>query len=102
MPTKQALRAPVSFMLRSSNDTRFECWGISQQYFIPESRTIVLKQRMQRSRGIFMGLEPLIGNTIWSGVAWVAVDRHLYGFLAAIVVFKILNELTLIQYQQSS
>jgi len=28
--------------------------------------------------------------------------RHLYGFLAAIIVFKILNELTLIQHQQSS
>lgn len=62
----------------------------------------MLKHRMQRSRGILLGLQPLIGNAIWSGVAWVAVDRHLYGFLAEIIVFKVLNELTLIQYQQSS
>ena len=33
-----------------------------------------MHQRMQKSRGIFLGLEPLIGNVIWSGVVWVAVD----------------------------
>lgn len=57
---------------------------------------------MRISRGSFLELEPLIGNALWSGVAWVAVDLHLYSFLAAIIVFKILNELTVIQYQQSS
>jgi hypothetical protein len=62
----------------------------------------MIHQLMQKYRGIFLGREPLIGNALWSGVAWVAVDRHVYGFLAAIIVFKILNELTVIQYQQNS
>lgn len=61
---------------------------------------IVLKQRPHVSHRTFIGLGPLTGNAIWSGIAWVAVLLHVYGFLAAIVVFKILNELTVIQQQQ--
>jgi len=54
----------------------------------------------QMSRRVFMGLKPLIGNAIWGGVAWASVHLHLYDFLAAIFVFKILNELTIIELQQ--
>ncbi len=60
----------------------------------------MLKQHLRILRRALIGLEPLIGNAIWSGVALAAVLLHLYGFLAAIVVFKILNELTIIQHGQ--
>ncbi len=52
------------------------------------------------SRRVFIGLKPLMGNAIWGGVAWASVHLHLYGFLAATFVFKILNELTIIKLQQ--
>lgn len=60
----------------------------------------MLGKRLNSSRKALIGLEPLIGNVVWGGVAWVAVAGHLHGFLAAILVFKVLNELTVIQYQQ--
>jgi hypothetical protein len=68
--------------------------------FVSKGINTMLKQHLHIFRRALIGLEPLIGNAIWSGVAWAAVLLHLYGFLAAIVVFKILNELTIIQHGQ--
>ncbi len=58
------------------------------------------KGRLYFYQRAFVDIEPLVGNALWGGVAWVAVSRHLYGFLAAMIVFKVLNELTVIQHRQ--
>lgn len=61
----------------------------------------MFQKRFRIDHRVFIEIEPLIGNALWGGVAWVSISLHLYGFLAATTVFKILNELTTIQHRQN-
>lgn len=58
------------------------------------------RKHLYQPRSVSIEVEPLLGNAIAGALTRIAVDNLCRGFLVALLVFKILNVLTVIERQQ--
>lgn len=58
------------------------------------------RRHLYGTRRVSIGAGALLGNALAGVFAWIAVNQLCRGFLVALLVFTVLNKLTMLEKQQ--